>query len=79
MKYFKELRKEKTNLTIRQASDLIGMHYTYLCRVENNQSNPSDEIVEKICKAYGLTKKETYTFFWNIRIPNKYKLEGQYE
>lgn len=64
----KGYRKDKVNLSVRDAANLIGIHFTYLSRVENNMSEPSDEILTRIAEVYKLTPQEGMDLFMSIKM-----------
>lgn len=59
----REFRKERLGLSIREAAVLVGMHYTYLSRVESGISEPSDEMLERIALKYGMSAEEKANLF----------------
>jgi len=61
-------RKEKIKKSVREASEDIGIHYTYLSRLENGFSEPSDEVLELITKKYKLNKEEAVELFSAVKI-----------
>lgn len=54
----KECRRNKLGISVREAAKLAGVHYTYLSRIENNFSEPSDEVLDKILAKYELSNEE---------------------
>ena len=50
--------RRKKYLSVRKAAESIGMHYTYLSRLENGMSEPSDDVLEKIHRFYELDENE---------------------
>lgn len=47
----KQLRKEK-DLPQTKFSEMVGIHLNHLRRCETNESMPSAEIIQKICKTF---------------------------
>ena len=60
--------RRKKYLSVRQAAEAIGIHYTYLSRIENGISEPSEEVLEKISSYYELTKDERAELFLASKI-----------
>jgi len=55
--------RRKKYLSVRQAAESIGIHYTYLSRAENGVSEPSEEVLEKISTFYELSEDEKAELF----------------
>jgi len=53
-KRLKELRNEK-NLSIRKFSQILGIADTSYARYENNTSEPTQEMLVKIARYFGVT------------------------
>jgi len=64
----KEHRKDKLGVSVREAALLVGVHYTYLSRIENGISEPSDEVLDKIAKKYKLSQEETTELFVSVKM-----------
>lgn len=54
---FKMLRK-KQNLSIRQAAEKLGINFQSICRYENKDRVPKDEILAKMLEVYKCTEQE---------------------
>lgn len=50
-------------MSVRQAAESIGIHYTYLSRAENGVSEPSEEVLEKVATFYELSSDEKAELF----------------
>jgi len=55
--------RRKKYLSVRQAAESIGIHYTYLSRAENGISEPSEDVLEKISTFYELSSDEKAELF----------------
>ena len=53
----RELR-EKKGLGIKRLAPDIGVSYTYLSKIENHKTKPSEEFIEKIADYFGYEKEE---------------------
>lgn len=64
-----ELRLHRTakGVSLREASDKIGIGESYLSEIERMKRNPSDEIIKRIGDYYNIDKKYLYDRF--DRIP----------
>lgn len=63
--------RRKKYLSVRKAAESIGMHYTYLSRLENGMSEPSDDVLDKISEFYELSKDETAELFLASKLGGK--------
>lgn len=61
-------RADKLGVSVREAADLVGVHYTYLSRIENDISEPSDEVLNKVVASYKLSDEEAAELFWAVRV-----------
>lgn len=55
--------RRKKYMSVRQAAESIGIHYTYLSRAENGVSEPSEEVLEKVATFYELSSDEKAELF----------------
>lgn len=55
-------------VSVREASIRVGVHYTYLSRIENDISEPSDEVLKKVVASYGLSDEEAVELFLAVKI-----------
>lgn len=64
----KEYRRDKLGKSVREAAELMGVHYTYLSRLENGISEPSDEVLERIAKTYALSAEEKAEMYVSVKL-----------
>ena len=64
----KEHRANKLGVSVREAAEVVGVHYTYLSRMENNISEPSDEVLNKIASSYKLSSEEIMELFVAVKV-----------
>lgn len=64
----KKYRREKMGLTVREAAEVVDLHYTYLSRIENDISEPSDDVLNKIAKKYKLNDEEGAELFYAAKV-----------
>jgi len=51
-KLLKQLRLKK-GVSIKKLAPILGLNYTYISKIENSKTTPSEEVVEKISKYFG--------------------------
>ncbi len=54
--------RKKAGLTQKAVAAKAGIHYNHYYRIENNLSEPTVEIVEKIAKALNIKSAEIFSF-----------------
>lgn len=64
----KGYRMNKFGGSVREAAEVVGVHYTYLSRIENGISEPSDEVINKIIASYKLTPEEAIELFVSVKV-----------
>ncbi len=55
--FLKKLREEK-GLSIKKLSPKLDVTYSYLSKIENGHSRPSDQFIEKLAKTLNHDKEE---------------------
>lgn len=56
-KTFRKLREDK-GYSIKKLADSLQVNYTYLSKIENNKSIPSDEFINKIAEIFSVDADE---------------------
>ncbi len=56
-KRIKQLRKDG-GYSIKNLANSLNVNYTYISKIENNKSIPSEEFIEKISKIFGQDAEE---------------------
>lgn len=48
----RRIRQER-GLTLKQLSDMVGLHYSYICMIEQQKRTPSVSAAKRIAKVLG--------------------------
>ena len=65
--YFEKIRN-KSGLTIKQASEKLGISYTHLWYIEQNERAPGRELIKKLSIVYSTPIED---IFLNINLTNR--------
>jgi len=63
--------RNKIELSVRDAANLIKIHYTYLSRIENNLSTPGDDILSRIASEYKLSPEDEMDLFMSLKMSSE--------
>lgn len=58
--FIKEYRKNNENLTLRGLSDLTGISFSHLGKIERGEHTPTKETLNIIANALGIDKNKLY-------------------